>query len=705
MSVHLKNLTVAAAVASAALAVPGTAQARPTSPSPTGTTTQLGAASQLSPAERHEASHALTGGGADRTTTTRQGLSADTSGTTSGAAAAAELPFASGLYISFPGGAAGVTITPDGTVTGSPIPSSTRTDYVQGPAGDSFVFGEVPSNGATNRSAGGLTIPYPESDVAVKWAPAGDGFVEIYDGKVWAQSTNPGVAPVDLEAPTGVTGVAVSPYGGEVFARQDTGSGSTLLVGPSPFYGFGGPAGFEDLGLSDHAPGAPTLGMEPGRGLFPLDTGLTYLAFEGSVPGSGEPRLFVDHQDGTPDAHTYTNPVAVADTGFNCGDAAAPEFSPNREMLAYVVATGPAGDECSSYEVHVKTTGADTRYDAGDPDAVVYTGASGGGIATNLSWKPNNPKASLDRVGGLNRFEVSANTAYFWPQESADSVVVSGGWAEADALSGGPLAVAGNGPSILTHPTTLRPETLDAIFWALKPGGTVYVVGGTPSVSAGVVYTMRQYGLNVTRIGGNDRFAVAVNVAKKLDQLRGAKATSAFVSSGWAFADALVAGPPAVQNDAPILLSNGSKLPDVTSAYLDSLGVDASIYAVGGSGSASVSGDPRTEVVGGATRYDVAGNVAQRFFAGWWVLALADGRNWPDAVSGGTLMATWGQPILLTNGTSTLPAGTLSQALQTRDSIDSVIGFGGTPSIPDGALTAAQNAAGYQTTYFGPDTP
>ena len=111
-------------------------------------------------------------------------------------------------------------------------------------------------------------------------------------------------------------------------------------------------------------------------------------------------------------------------------------------------------------------------------------------------------------------------------------------------------------------------------------------------------------------------------------------------------------------------------------------------------------------MVGGATRYDVAGNVAQRFFAGWGrVLALADGRNWPDAASGGTLMANWRQPVLLTNGTTTLPAATRNQALQTRESIDVVLGFGGPVSIPQGALTAARTAAGDQTTYFGPDLP
>jgi hypothetical protein len=54
--------------------------------------------------------------------------------------------------------------------------------------------------------------------------------------------------------------------------------------------------------------------------------------------------------------------------------------------------------------------------------------------------------------------------------------------------------------------------------------------------------------------------------------------------------------------------------------------------------------------IGGATRFnvakplDVAGNVAERFFAGWDVLALAECRTWLDAASGGALMAYRDEP-------------------------------------------------------------
>jgi putative cell wall-binding protein len=700
-------MSMAMAAASAVLAslvlLPAPAQAGALAP-----TTPHGAALAKAGNIRdaiHRVEHRTLASGTD---SSRSASPSGGSGGTGAAAPGAEVPFAPDIYISNGTSTVLVSVDANGLVSGSPTTLKTVTDAALGPAGDSMSYRPVPSTGTTVVEPlvpTPFSVDYPESETAVAWAPAGDGFVESILGEPVAQWTNPDMS-VSLGAPADVTGTAVSPYGSEIFVRQATPSGSSLLVGPTPFRGLTGLSAFSDLGLSDYTPGNPAVGQEPGVGIFPSNDGATYLAFEGTVPGSGEPRLFVDHQDAVAGGTAYANPIQVADTGQMCPDLAAPEFSPDRRMLAYVKAVGPTGSECDAAEVHVKLAGADGRYSlALGADTVIWTSTTGAPAPTRISWRPNNPQAALERVDGLNRYEVSANTAFFWDQQSADALVVAGGLAYADALTGGPLAAANGGPSILTAPTTLRAETAEAIDWALKPGGTIYVVGGPASVSDGVLAQLGAHGWNVTRIGGANRYEVAVNVAKQLDALRGGLPTSAFVSSGTAFADALVAGPAATANDGPVLLSSGSVLPTVTADYLDSLASDATLYAIGGSGSASIAGDPRTEVVGGANRYEVAGNVAQRFFSGWGVLALADGRNWPDAVSGGTLMANWGQPVLLTDGTATLPSATLGQALQTRESIDVVLGFGGYASVPDGALTSAQAAAGSQTTYFGPDLP
>jgi putative cell wall-binding protein len=691
-----RSLTVAVPAAVAALVVAAVpALATPVSPEPT--TAASGQAAPTGPGalgdRRPRPPAALT---------PSELAAAAGTGTTSatlGATAAAE----PSLWVS---DGAGVTIistlTPDGTATDPPRRVSDMTDVSFSPGGDAFAFTPVPATGHTVVSpypSGAPSVDYAASDAPVAWAPAGDGFLQQSGGRLLAQFTNPGFA-VDLGPSTGVTGAAVSPYGGEVFLRRTTAGGSTLLVGPAPFTGFGGPDSPVDLGLSDYAPGNPAVGQAPGESIWTPNEASTYLAFAGALPGGGEPRLFVDHQDASAGGPTYGNPVAVADTGAAC-ITTAPEFSPDRLMLAYLRAAGPSGSECSRYEVHIKLTGADTRYDPDDPDTLVYSSGAGALLPTRLSWAADNWSATRMRISGADRYEVSANTIQFWPSGSADGLVLAGGLAYADALAGGPLATALGGPSLLTSPTQLLPVTATAIATVIAPGGTIYVVGGPASVSDDVVDELQALAWNVVRLGGANRYEVAVNVAKELDSLRGAPSTTAFISSGSAFADALVAGPAAAAYDGPVLLSAGPTLPTVTRNYLDSLGPDATVFAIGGAGAASVAADPRTEVVGGATRYDVAGHVANRFFAGFHDLGLADGRNWPDAVSGGTVMATWGEPILLTDGTNTLPLGTTAPGYAARASIDAVYVFGGPASVPDGAFLAAQRMAGAQTVYFG----
>ncbi len=671
-------LALAAALA-AAVALPTATVAAPASDTASATPTPKPAASD-------GPGHAAFADALDRVRA-RQGLAA---------VAAVEPPRAAVLWVSDGTTAERVTLDATGASTGHTTYSD-RTDVVVGPAGDSMAY---TSGGATVvrplPPTSPSTVTYDTSDAPVAWGPAGDGFALTSGTELLGQSTNPDFS-MSLGTPSGSRAPAISPYGGEAFVLTETGTGTDIAVGPAPFIGSAGSSTTLLLGLQAFTPEAPAVGEEPGSGVdVGVNDGATYLAFEGL--SGGTPWLLVDHQDGS-GAGGYGSPVPVMDVGKLCG-AAAPTFSPNRRQLAYVRAAGAPGSECSSFEVRVVDSGANGRYEPTDSDALAYTTTT---KPTVLSFQASNPAATYQRIDGANRYEVSANTAHFYDAATTQAAVVAGAWAEADALSGGPLATMNAGPLVLTDSRSLRPETAEALQYSLAPGKTVYILGGTVTVPAKIETAIQNLGYQTKRIPGANRYEVAVNVAKEMDTLRGTPATTAFVSSGWAFADALVAGPPAALNDGPILLSNGSKMPTATQDYLDAMASDAQIFAIGGSGKASVSSDPRTEVVDGATRYDVAANVAQRFFAGWWILPVADGRNWPDAASAGALMGLYGQPILLNGGKTTLPTGTAQQINQTRESIDSVLVFGGPPSVPEGAATAAHTLAGAQTTYYGYD--
>ena len=96
-------------------------------------------------------------------------------------------------------------------------------------------------------------------------------------------------------------------------------------------------------------------------------------------------------------------------------------------------------------------------------------------------------------------------------------------------------------------------------------------------------------------------------------------------------------------------------------------------------------------------------SVADHFFGLSSAVGLADGRNWPDAVSGGAAMALIGQPMLL-NGGASLHSATREHLRKTRSATDAVVTFGGVASVPESAVTTAVAVAGRQTVYYGPDT-
>lgn len=88
-------------------------------------------------------------------------------------------------------------------------------------------------------------------------------------------------------------------------------------------------------------------------------------------------------------------------------------------------------------------------------------------------------------------------------------------------------------------------------------------------------------GLKVTRIAGDNRYETSVLVSQRRFPT-GAKV--AYVASGVAFPDALVAGPMAV--DGPILLTDPERLPPEVAAEIRRLGCK-SVVVVGGPGSVS----------------------------------------------------------------------------------------------------------------------
>jgi putative cell wall-binding protein len=144
----------------------------------------------------------------------------------------------------------------------------------------------------------------------------------------------------------------------------------------------------------------------------------------------------------------------------------------------------------------------------------------------------------------------------------------------ADAL-GGASAAAGLGvPLLLTTDDSLPAATSAAL--AMLDPDAVHVLGGTASVSDGIVAELRALGFDVDRLAGDDRYATSAAIARSAF----ATAGEVVVATGADFPDGLVAG----ALGEPLLLVPPAGVPTSTRAALDAL-APARLLLLGGTGS------------------------------------------------------------------------------------------------------------------------
>lgn len=186
---------------------------------------------------------------------------------------------------------------------------------------------------------------------------------------------------------------------------------------------------------------------------------------------------------------------------------------------------------------------------------------------------------------------------------------------------------------------------------------TTTTTAPTTTTTAPVVAPTKKLGPGrIKRISGTTRFATAAAVATDSAAASGEGGT-VFVASGASYADALAGGAPAALQDAPILLTEQSSVPEHTRAELQRLGPDR-VFIMGGTSAISpaveqelrslTSADVRR--LDGNDRFATAVRATQRFFpAGVDQLYIADGMTFADALAGGALAGRLGAPLLLVN--------------------------------------------------------
>lgn len=262
------------------------------------------------------------------------------------------------------------------------------------------------------------------------------------------------------------------------------------------------------------------------------------------------------------------------------------------------------------------------------------------------------PGVGTVRVAGANRVD----TALAGSQQhftSAEAVVLVSATAPADALGAAPLAGAYGGPLLMTGGKSLESGVIDELN---RLGATsVTIVGGTASVSAAEENALGSAGFEVDRIAGSDRYVVAAAVARRVVAETGRFDGTVIVASGEALADPISAGAIAYSQGIPILLTRASGAPQASVKAAQALGAQNAL-AVGGpttlpEGSVTAIA-PAWRRIGGASRYDVAVNLAEyavsHGWAQWSFLGVGSGASPADALAGAAVAGSQHGVMLLT---------------------------------------------------------
>lgn len=246
-----------------------------------------------------------------------------------------------------------------------------------------------------------------------------------------------------------------------------------------------------------------------------------------------------------------------------------------------------------------------------------------------LAEKQN--KINVDTIKGVDRYKTSAKISQQTFPNHIKTVVLASGENFADSLVAGSLANKENAPVLLTQKEKL-PQVIKDEITRLNPE-EVIIVGGEKSVNI--------KGLkNVKRLAGKNRFETSVEVYKHVNP-NGKVA----LASGLNFADALCATPLSSKENLPIILTDGHNLPK-------GITKDKVALIFGGEKSVNIKGLENTRRLAGADRYETALIIAKEF-GNLEKFVLADGRNYPDALSVGPLAHKNNQPILLTDPSHT----------------------------------------------------
>lgn len=318
----------------------------------------------------------------------------------------------------------------------------------------------------------------------------------------------------------------------------------------------------------------------------------------------------------------------------------------------------------------------------------------------------NAPTQKMPLQGGT-RYQTAIEVSRQGFPEGSSVVVVTTGKNWPDALTGAPLAAVYEAPILLID-TALPAETSASIAksdvaWQVPSdvadeierlgAERAIILGGERAVPPEVEQALAdQFGMEVMRIGGANRFETASLVAEAIvDELGDTWSRMAFVTTGRNFPDALAASPLAASARWPIFLADSTGLSPETEQVMSDLGV-WQVVVLGGSvavplevgSQVAALGVGESERIGGRDRYETAALIADygvvEMGMRYDVLGMATGSNFPDGLTLGAALGQDGFTMMLT-ASQTLPTNTRLALEANKDEISQMRYAGGTAAI------------------------
>ena len=400
-----------------------------------------------------------------------------------------------------------------------------------------------------------------------------------------------------------------------------------------------------------------------------------------------------EYWDLTDDARAWSDTMLAQ--GFPSHNPNLANITTNWLGLAENVGVGASVSELHKAFMGSATHKANILGSSWDQVGVGVTHPAGGDVWVTIDFMdsggaplkvdPTAPAIEVERAAGKDRYATAADiAASMFP--TADTVYIATGENFPDALAAGPAAGHEDAPVLYVKKNSVPKATIDELN-RLDPQ-KIIVTGGTAVISSSVFNQLAGYATTVMRRSGANRYATAAAISQNAFP---ANTNVVYVAAGETYPDALVAGPAAISDQAPVLLVKQASVPSHTRNELTRLNPQT-IVIVGGTSSVSSAVEAELGTYAntvtrkaGSDRWATGKIVSASAFSPSTsdIVYIAYGNGWPDSVAGTAAASQVPGPILLVK-TYSIPSATRAEL--DRLNPERIMVFGGTAVVADSVL-------------------